>query len=91
MAYEEYGMVKPVVSDFDCFLLGSRGVKYKHPIPPNQVELVKWSVNNISDVLDERAASQSDSGWMAAWFKVLKKAAMRNYVPITPKYGNGDP
>ena len=24
MAYEEFGKVKPVVSDFDCFLLGSR-------------------------------------------------------------------
>ncbi len=91
MAYEEHGMVKPVVSDFDCFLLGSRGVKYSQQIPPDQVELVKWSVKNISEVLDERAASQSDSGWMSNWFKVLKKAAVKNYVPITPKYGNGDP
>lgn len=91
MAYEEHGMVKPVVSDFDCFLLGSRGVKYSQPIPPDQVELVKWSVKNISEVLDERAASQSDSGWMKNWFEVLKKAALKNYVPITPKYGNGDP
>jgi len=91
MAYEEHGMVKPVVSDFDCFLLGSRGVKYSQQIPPDQVELVKWSVKNISEVLDERAVSQSDSGWMSNWFKVLKKAAVKNYVPITPKYGNGDP
>ena len=91
MAYEEYGRVKPVVSDFDCFLLGSRGVKYNHPLPPDQVELVQWSVKNISDVLDEKVASESDAGWMETWFKVLKKAAIKGYYPKTPKYGNGDP
>ncbi|KAL9178294.1 hypothetical protein ACHAXT_001722 [Thalassiosira profunda] len=91
MAYEEYGRVKPVVSDFDCFLLGSRGVKYNHPIPPDQMELVQWSVKNISDVLDEKVASESDAGWMETWFKVLKKAAIKGYYPKTPKYGNGDP
>ncbi|KAL7537550.1 hypothetical protein ACHAXR_009860 [Thalassiosira sp. AJA248-18] len=91
MAYEEYGTVKPVVSDFDCFLLGSRGVKYKNPIPSEQIELVKWSVNNISEVLDERARSDLHAGWMETWFKVLKKAALKGYYPKTPKYGNGDP
>jgi len=91
MAYEEHGRVKPVVSDFDCFLLGSRGVKYKEPIPQDQIELVKWSVKNISEVLDERAATGSTAGWMNAWFKVLKKAASKGYYPKTPKYGNGDP
>jgi hypothetical protein len=90
MAYEEYGRVKPVVSDFDCFLLGSRGVKYKNPIPPDQVELVKWSVKNIREVLDERG-SDTQAGWMETWFKVLKKAAIKGYYPKTPKYGNGDP
>jgi len=92
MAYEEHGVVKPVVSDFDCFLLGSRGVKYKEPIPPEQIELVKWSVKNIREVLDERAASDdTTAGWMETWFKVLKKAALKGYYPKTPKYGNGDP
>ena len=91
MAYEEYGRVKPVVSDFDCFLLGSRGVKYEHPIPQDQIDLVKWSVKNISEVLDERVESDSKAGWMESWFKVLKKAALKGYYPKTPKYGNGDP
>ena len=91
MAYEEYGRVKPVVSDFDCFLLGSRGVKYKNPIPPDQIDLVKWSVKNISEVLAEREESGSKAGWMESWFKVLKKAALKGYYPKTPKYGNGDP
>ena len=91
MAYEEYGRVKPVVSDFDCFLLGSRGVKYEHPIPQDQIDLVKWSVKNISEVLDERVESDSKAGWMESWFKVLKKAALKGYYPKTPKYGDGDP
>jgi len=91
MAYEEYGRVKPVVSDFDCFLLGSRGVKYKNPIPQDQLDLVKWSVKNISEVLAEREESGSKAGWMESWFKVLKKAALKGYYPKTPKYGNGDP
>lgn len=54
MAYEENGGVKPVVSDFDCFILGSRRVRYKNPIPPDQVELLQWSVRNIGEVLDAR-------------------------------------
>ena len=92
MAYEEYGRVKPVVSDFDCFLLGSRGVRYKNPIPKDQVELVRWSVANIGEVLHAREAfTLKKEGWMDAWFKVLKSAAMKGYYPKTPKYGNGDP
>jgi len=91
MAYEEYGRVKPVVSDFDCFLLGSRGVKYEKPIPKDQVDLVKWSVKNIREVLEERAEFDSKAGWMETWFKVLKKAALKGFYPKTPKYGNGDP
>ncbi|KAL7484824.1 hypothetical protein ACHAW6_010435 [Cyclotella cf. meneghiniana] len=91
IAYEENGTVKPVVSDFDCFLTGTRGVKYKQPIPNDQVDLLMWSVNNISEVLDERVASQSSKGWMETWFNVLKTAALKGFYPQTPKYGNGDP
>ena len=83
--------MKPVVSDFDCFLTGTRGVKYEKPIPNDQVDLVKWSVENISNVLDEQNASQPTKGWMESWFGVLKKAAMKGFYPKTPKYGNGDP
>jgi len=91
VAYEENGKVKPVVSDFDCFLTGTRSVKYKQPIPKDQIDLLKWSVNNISEVLDERVATQSSKGWMEAWFNVLKTAALKGFYPQTPKYGNGDP
>jgi len=91
MAYEEFGRVKPVVSDFDCFLLGSRGVKYKEPIPKDQIKLVKWTVKNITEVLDERAESNSTEGWMHTWMKVQKKSILKGYYPSQPKYGYGDP
>jgi hypothetical protein len=81
VAYEEHGRVKPVVSDFDCFLTGTRGVRYQEPLPKDQVDLVKWSVENISDVLDDQDATQSTKGWMETWFGVLKKAASKGYYP----------
>ncbi|KAL9184912.1 hypothetical protein ACHAXT_002689 [Thalassiosira profunda] len=90
VAYEENGGVKPVVSDFDCFLLGSRGVKYREQIPPEQVELVQWSVKMIGAILDERARSMSKASWMEAWIDMTRKKG-DGYHPSTPKYGNGDP
>ena len=90
MAYEENGRVKPVVSDFDCFILGSRGVRYQLPIPPDQVELLKWSVNNIGQVLDERNSRNAEKmDWVDTWFGVLNKS--RGYHPKPPRFGNGDP
>ena len=97
MAYEENGGVKPVVSDFDCFILGSRGVRYKQPIPPDQVDLLQWSVNNIGQVLDERASpkkkflskTKTMKDWCDTWFDVLGKSD--GYHPKPPRFGNGDP
>jgi hypothetical protein len=91
MAYEENGGVKPVVSDFDCFILGSRGVRYKNPIPPDQVELLQWSVRNIGEVLDARASAsfRDQADWIDTWFQVLNK--YEDYHPKPPRFGNGDP
>jgi hypothetical protein len=41
MAYEEHGSVKPVVSDFDCFLAGTRRIEFEKPLPPDQVDMMK--------------------------------------------------
>ena len=86
MAYEEGGGVKPVVSDFDCFVLGTRGVRYNRSIPAEQVELLQWSVKNIGQVLDKRAETGSTDSWVKTW---LELAA--DYHPDTPRFGNGDP
>ena len=40
MAYEGHGNVRPVVSDFDCLLFGTRGMHYKDPIETNQLEIM---------------------------------------------------
>uniref|UniRef100_A0A7S4MHN7 Uncharacterized protein n=1 Tax=Odontella aurita TaxID=265563 RepID=A0A7S4MHN7_9STRA len=55
VAYEERGRVLPVVSDFDCFTVGTRGVPYNRPLPPEQVGLVEWSVERVGGILDAQA------------------------------------
>ena len=42
VAYEESqcNRALPVVSDFDCFLVGTRAVKYEETIPEDQVKMV---------------------------------------------------
>lgn len=88
MAYEEKGRVRPVVSDFDCFLVGTRGVPYEEPLPPDQIDLVKWSVSEIGRVLDNPPSTDS---WTKQWLDVLKENAAKGFHPETPKFGFGDP
>jgi hypothetical protein len=86
IAYAE-GQVKPVVSDFDCFTVGSKGFAYNEPTPPKQVELIKWSLGHTQDILFE----ESDKGWTSRWLEVLKSEAEKGFAPVLPKYGFGDP
>ena len=61
MAYEEgdegagAGKVTPVVSDFDCFLVGTRGVEYRDPMGEQELSMFKWCVDEIEGVLDNNA------------------------------------
>jgi hypothetical protein len=59
MAYEEQGRVLPVVSDFDCFLIGTRRVKFREPMPKDQLNMMQWSVDNIEKVLATTAVQQA--------------------------------
>ncbi|CAK9077464.1 unnamed protein product, partial [Durusdinium trenchii] len=86
MAYEEE-KVKPVVSDFDPFVLGCAGPMNFQPLPPGQVELVKWSLRQIEDVL----ATPGTSGWTGRWLETLKRASDKGFHPEMPRYGFGDP
>ena len=92
VAYEEKtgdtGRVLPVVSDFDCFTVGTRGVKFDEPLPPDQVELVKWTVTNIESVLDQPFSADT---WTKRWLEILKQAAIKGYYPKMPRFGFGDP
>jgi hypothetical protein len=42
IAYEEE-QVRPVASDLDAFLIGSKGVSFE-PLPNEQVALIDWCV-----------------------------------------------
>eukprot|EP00931_Biecheleriopsis_adriatica_P107788 TRINITY_DN82112_c0_g1_i1.p1 TRINITY_DN82112_c0_g1~~TRINITY_DN82112_c0_g1_i1.p1 ORF type:complete len:810 (+),score=138.35 TRINITY_DN82112_c0_g1_i1:86-2515(+) len=84
VAYAE-ASVKPVVSDFDTFTVGSKGMFYER-LHPEQVELVKWSLKHTEAVLQS-----TNSVWTSCWLQVLKEEAARGFHPTIPKFGFGDP
>jgi len=82
IAYAE-ACVKPVVSDFDTFTVGSRGMEYA-PLPREQYELANWVLDTTHDILKRK----SPSSWTTTWLEVTKAA---DYHPEMPEYGFGDP
>lgn len=88
IAYEENYSVTPVASDFDCFTVGTRGVVYDEPLPNEQVDLMKWLVNEIDLVL----ANPGKKHWTNRWLDVLKNNAHKSGSKLkVPEYGYGDP
>ena len=87
MAYEEHGSVKPVVSDFDCFLLGTRGVRFHSPLPDDQVKMVHHMVDDIEKILNDCSEGNS-TNWTAGWLNEMKRH--KTHIKM-PKYGFGDP
>jgi len=97
MAYEEgdaeAGKVTPVVSDFDCFLVGTRGVKYRDPLGEQELSILKWCVDEIEGVLDNTKDNEGEGAcWTRQWLDVKKKYAFdpRFQTPM-PKMGYADP
>ena len=94
MAYEEQGTIKPVVSDFDGFLLGWRreALWFGCNLPRDQEELMLWCVKHIEDILDEQEKNPTDGDtWTIRWLEVMKKEAARGFHVEMPEYGFGDP
>eukprot|EP00567_Pseudictyota_dubia_P000041 CAMPEP_0197465930 /NCGR_PEP_ID=MMETSP1175-20131217/64791_1 /TAXON_ID=1003142 /ORGANISM="Triceratium dubium, Strain CCMP147" /LENGTH=660 /DNA_ID=CAMNT_0043001957 /DNA_START=1 /DNA_END=1983 /DNA_ORIENTATION=- len=87
LAYEENNKVIPVVSDFDCFLVGTRGVSYKKPLPAEQVEIMDWTLTNIENTLD----NPSPHPWSRRWLDVLKYNKPTGKGAKMPKFGYADP
>jgi hypothetical protein len=85
VAYEENNRVLPVVSDFDCFMVGSRGTRYTQPLPDDQVRLVNWCLSSIEKILD---APPSPESWTSRWLEHLKENPVKIQMP---QYGFGDP
>ena len=59
--------VKPVVSDFDTFTVGCRGIRHE-PTPPEQVELIHWALDHTAELLKQ----DNTKGWTGHWLDVLK-------------------
>lgn len=85
IAYQEGRRVMPVVSDFDPFLIGSKGMKYD-PLPSEQVDLAKWSLQRTGDILQK----PSKDGWTSRWLEVLHDLAEQGEHHDFPPFGYGD-
>jgi len=85
VAYAEKS-VKPVVSDFDTFTVGSRGMKYE-PLPLDQAKLITWSLDRTEELLN----SLNENPWMSRWVDILRVEGEKGFHPKFPKYGYGDP
>jgi len=86
MAYAESDGVKPVVSDFDAFLVGSKGMRFE-PLTGNQADLICWSLDQTQEILSR----PSTHPWSARWIHTLKTEADKGFHPEIPELGFGDP
>jgi len=86
IAYAE-ALVKPVVSDFDTFTVGSRGMSYEK-LPTDQQDLAKWALSHAENILRKR----NKASWNSRWLAVLKEANAEGFNPLAsmPPYGWGD-
>eukprot|EP00980_Cylindrotheca_fusiformis_P005136 scaffold1088_cov90-Cylindrotheca_fusiformis.AAC.1 len=91
VAYEENGQVIPVVSDFDCFLLGWRreALWLGCNLPRDQEDLMMWCVDKIEEVLSD--CHLSSDPWTVRWLEVKKEAHKAGINFDSPPYGYGDP
>jgi hypothetical protein len=93
MAYEENNpniqrsRIIPCVSDFDCFIVGSRGVKYEAQVPEEQLDILKWSVNQTEKIL----GNENTDSWTKRWLDVLKECGSKGFQPKIPPGGYSDP
>mmetsp|Transcript_18044 Transcript_18044/g.27280 ORF Transcript_18044/g.27280 Transcript_18044/m.27280 type:complete len:848 (-) Transcript_18044:86-2629(-) len=61
VAYEENSVVQPCVSDFDCFIVGTRGIVYDEKLADDQVEVMKWMTRSIETILEKSSSSQNNN------------------------------
>ena len=88
VAYEQNGTVLPVASDFDPFLVGSRGLPIVEPLAPKQVEVMHWLVGQLEAVL---AAPPQPHSWTSRWLTVLKEASKKGFHPKFRASGSATP
>ncbi|CAJ1387979.1 unnamed protein product [Effrenium voratum] len=84
IAYAE-ATVKPVVSDFDTFTVGSTNMRYS-ALASEQAQLALWALDHTEGLLKR----PSPSSWTTRWLEVLKQAHEQGFHPDVPEYGFGD-
>lgn len=82
MAYAEKS-VKPVVQDFDTFLVGSKGMAYE-ALPTDQAKVMSWCIDCSKDL----CKTPSETSWTQRWLAILQSGAAPQ--PRLPLYGFGD-
>jgi len=93
MAYEEsdnsHGRVTPVVSDFDCFLVGTRGVKFSEPLREQELSMLTKCIDEIEEIL---STPQEGVDWTKRWLEVKKKQFRNDQThQEIPQFGYADP
>lgn len=83
IAYAEK-YVKPVVSDFDTYLVASKGMVYEK-IPSEQNDLAKLALRYAKGIFE----TPDSQPWTNRWIKIIETEAQLR--PVLPKYGFGDP
>ena len=88
VAYEEKYNVIPVASDFDCFLIATRGVVYDEAMSTEIVDLMKWMIESIEEIL--KNPKNKEKRWSSCWFEAMRKADERSKI-LMPQFGFSDP
>ena len=91
MAYEENDDVTAVVSDFDCFLVGTRGVKFNESLGGQEYSVLTEGGDEIEGIL---STPQDGVGWTRRWLEVKKKQCSNDKSgkhQEMPKFGYADP
>lgn len=86
IAYAE-STVKPVVSDFDLFTVGCKGVLFEIELEPSQCDIAVWMLTNARDVLRDKEAVKN---WSTKWLEVMKHWHEQGFHPEPPRFGFGD-
>ena len=89
LAYEQDGRVRPVASDFDCFLVGTKGKEFNTPLPEEQVDVLKRMVMRTREILADKESRSTN--WTSNWLAILKKYSAVDKQVVVPEYGFGDP
>lgn len=92
MAYEQNDKVTPVVSDFDCFLFGTKRVPYPRSYRERELSMLLQCIDTIGEILSSAPDENESVGWTLRWLDCMKKLVNdKSFCGEMPKYGFADP